>query len=145
MTCESWQELVLDREYLNEVQRRNLDQHLSNCVTCRAWAKALAEVEAVVTDQLLTEMDPMAFRARLLDALARERRQKWMAAVPDLLDALGWSALGVLGTAALLLWTTWVVWLTNHLVLAGAVGLVGSLALAGVILWKEESEAGVPL
>jgi predicted anti-sigma-YlaC factor YlaD len=145
MTCERWQELVLDREYLNEVQRRNLDQHLSNCVTCRAWAKALAEAEAVVTDQLLTEMDPTAFRARLLDALARERRQKWMAAVPDVLDALGWSAIGVLGIAALLLWTTWVVWLGNHLVLAGAVGLVGSLACAGVVLWKEESEAGVPL
>ena len=61
MTCESWQELVLEREYLNEVQRRNLDQHLSNCSYCRAWEKALAEVEAVVTDQLLAQMDPLAF------------------------------------------------------------------------------------
>jgi predicted anti-sigma-YlaC factor YlaD len=145
MTCESWQELVLEREYLNEVQRRNLDQHLSNCSYCRAWEKALAEVEAVVTDQLLAEMDPMAFRDRLLHTLARERRQKWMAAVPDLLDALGWSAIGVLVIVALLFWTTWIVWLGNHPVLVGTVALVGSLALAGAVLWKEESEAGVLL
>jgi predicted anti-sigma-YlaC factor YlaD len=145
MTCESWQELVLEREYLNEVQRRNLDQHLSNCRDCRAWEKALAEVEAVVTDQLLAEMDPMAFRDRLFHALARERRQKWMAAVPDLLDALGWSAIGVLGIVALLFWTNWVVWVGKHLVFVGAVALVGSLAWAGAVLWKEETEAGVLL
>jgi predicted anti-sigma-YlaC factor YlaD len=145
MTCESWQELVLDKEYLNEVQRQNLDQHLSNCNDCRAWAKALAEAEAVVTDQLLAQMDPLAFRARLFDALAQERRKNWMAAIPDLLDALGWIAIGVMGMAAILLWTTWPVWLGNHVVLAGAVALFGSLAWAGAVLWKEESEAGVLL
>ncbi len=145
MTCESWQEMILDREYLNDAQRRNLDQHLSNCNNCLAWAKALAEAEAVVTDQLLTEMDPLAFRTRLLHALAQERRQNWMAAVPNLLDTLGWSAIGVLGIAAILLWTTWIVWLESHLVLAGAIALVGSLAWAGAVLWKEESEVGVLL
>jgi len=141
MTCESWQELILDREYLDEVQRRNLDQHLSNCNNCRAWAKALGEAEAVVTDQLLAEMDPLTFRAQLLHALARERRQNWMAAVPDLLDVLGWGAVGVLGMAGLLLWTNWASGFGNHHVWMGVAALAGSMAWAGSVLWKEESEA----
>jgi predicted anti-sigma-YlaC factor YlaD len=142
MTCESWQELILDREYLDEVERRDLDQHLSNCIHCSAWAKALAEVDANMTEYLKAEVNPLALRSHVLYALARERRQNWMAAVPDLLDVLGWGAVGVLGIAGLLLWTNWTSGFGNHHLWIGVAALAGSMAWAGSVLWKEESEAG---
>jgi predicted anti-sigma-YlaC factor YlaD len=142
MTCESWQELILDREYLDEVERRDLDQHLTNCIHCSAWAKALAEVDANVTEYLKTEATPLALRGRVLYALAWERRQNWMATVPDLLDVLGWGAVGVLGIAGLLLWTNWTSGFGNHHLWIGVAALAGSMAWAGSVFWKEESEAG---
>jgi len=141
MTCESWQELILDREYLEEVQRRDLDQHLPNCIYCSTWAKALAEVDANMKEYLKAEVIPLTLRDRVHYALARERRQNWMAAVPDLLDVLGWGAVGVLGIAGILFWTNWASGFGNHHVWMGVAALAGSMAWAGSVLWKEESEA----
>lgn len=141
MTCESWQELILDREYLDEVQRRDLDQHLPNCIHCSTWAKALVEMDATMTEYLKAEVNPLTVRGRVVYALARERRQNWMAAVPDVLDVLGWGAIGVLGMMGLLLWTSWASRPGNHLVWIGVAALLGSMAWAGSVLWKEESEA----
>jgi hypothetical protein len=141
MTCEGWQELILDRENLDEVQRHDLAQHLPNCIHCSTWAKALAEVDANVTEKLMAEVSPLALRGRVLYALARERRQNWMAAVLDLLDVLGWGAVGVLGMAGLLLWSNLASRFGNHHLWMGVAALVGSMAWAGSVLWKEESEA----
>ena len=141
MTCENWQELILDREYLEEVQQRDLNQHLPNCINCTSWAKALAEVDANVMEYLKAEATPLALTGRVSYALARERRQNWMAAVPDLLDVLGWGAVGALGMVSLLLWTNWATGFGNHYVWLGVAALAGSMAWAGSVLWKEESEA----
>ena len=59
MKCEGWQELILNGENLDEIQRRELDQHLPNCIHCSTWAKALAEVDANVTEYLMAEATPL--------------------------------------------------------------------------------------
>jgi predicted anti-sigma-YlaC factor YlaD len=141
MTCEGWQELILDRKSLDEAQRQDLDQHLPNCIHCSTWAKALAEMDATMTEKLNAEVNPLALRRRVLYALARERRQNWMAAVPDVLDVLGWGAVVVIGMVSLLLSTNWASRFGNHIVSMGVAALVGSMAWAASVLWKEESEA----
>ena len=143
MTCENWRDLLLDSEYLSDTQRQELDQHLSNCASCEVWATALAEVDSQGREVFEAEINAMAFRARVLDSLARHRRLNWMASVPDLLEVLGWSAIGLLGMVGLLVWTNRASWLGNHLVWMGTVALAGSVAWAGIVLWKEESEARV--
>ena len=64
-----------------------------------------------------------------------------MAAVPDVLDVLGWGAVGVLGMLGFLLWTNWATGFGKHHVWMGVAALVGSMAWAGSVLLKEESEA----
>jgi predicted anti-sigma-YlaC factor YlaD len=139
MTCENWQDLILDREHLNDAQRQELDQHLSNCVACEVWAAALAEVDSQGREVFQAEIDPMTFQARVLRSLARYRRRSWMTSVAELLDALGWTAIGLLGMVGLLVWTNRANWLGNHLVWMGSAALVGGVAWAAVVLWKEES------
>ena len=138
MKCEDWQELILEREQLEPDQQRELGQHLSSCDGCRFWAKALTETETTLTAQLRAELNPSALGPRISRAVARERR--WMNGVPELLDTLGWSALWILAMAGLLLWTNWRGWIGNHLFWAGAGTLAASLAWAGRVLWKDESE-----
>jgi len=135
MKCEDWQELILERERLEPEKQRELGQHLSSCPGCRVWAKALTEIEVILTAQLRAELNPSVLSPRISRAVARER--SWMKGVPELLDALGWNALGVLAMAGLLLWSNWRGW---HLWLAGAGILAGSLAWAGRVLWKDHSE-----
>jgi predicted anti-sigma-YlaC factor YlaD len=141
MTCESWQELILDRESLDQAQRRDLDQHLLNCIHCSSWAKALAEMDATLTEYLKAEATPLTLTGRVRYALARERRQNWMAAVPDLLDVLGWGAVGVLAMLGFLLWTNGATAFGIHRVSMGVAALIGSMAWAGSVLWREQSEA----
>ena len=95
MTCEGWQELILDEECLDDVQQRELHEHLSNCMDCRAWAQALVGAEALLTEQLKSEANSSELTTLVLRAVARERRQPWMTAAPELLDGLGWGAIGV--------------------------------------------------
>ena len=142
MTCESWQELILDKEYLTEVQQQDLDQHLSICIRCIIWAEALAEVETNMTLRLQAEVNPLALRKAVLHSLAINRRQNWMAGVPDFLETLGWSAVGILGIVGLTLGTNRANWLGNHLLWMGTAALAGTVAWAAVILWKEKSEPG---
>ena len=143
MTCENWQDLILDREDLNDAQRQELDQHLSNCLSCDVWAAALAAVDAQGREQFQSQINPKAFHARVLNSLARHRRRSWMASMPDLLDVLGWTAVGLLGMVGLLVWTDRTNWLGNDLVWMGTAALVGSVAWAAVVLRKEASEARV--
>jgi len=140
MTCEHWQDLLLYRENLNDAKRLELDRHLSNCVSCEAWAAALAEVDAQGGALFQADVDAMAFQARVLHSLARYRRRNWMASVPDLLDVLGWSAVGLLVMVGSLVWTNRVNWLGDDLVWMGTAALVGGVAWAAVVLWREESE-----
>ena len=141
MKCEDWQELILERERLEPDEQRELGQHLAGCIGCRAWAKALTEIEAILTAQLRAELNLSVLSPRISRAVARERSRRWMTGVPELLDALGWSALGILAMAGLLLWSNWRHWIGDHLLLAGAGTLAGSLAWAGWVLWKDQSEA----
>jgi predicted anti-sigma-YlaC factor YlaD len=141
MKCEDWQELILERERLEPDEQRELVQHLSSCMGCRAWAKALTEMETILTAQLRAEVNLSVLSPRISRAVARERRRRWMTGVPELLEALGWSALGGLAMAGLLLWSGWRDWIGAHLWLADAVTLAGSLAWAGWVLWKDQSEA----
>jgi predicted anti-sigma-YlaC factor YlaD len=145
MTCENWQDLLLDREHLNDAQRQKLDEHLSDCADCKIWAMALAEVDARAVDLFQTEVNPVAFQERVLRAVARQLWRNWMSSVPDFLDVLGWSAIGLLGMVGLLVWTDRVSLLGNHLVWMGAPALVGGVAWAAVVLWKEESGTRVLL
>jgi len=135
MKCENWQELILDREQLEPDKQRELAQHLSSCDGCRMWAKALAEIEATLTEQLRAELNPSVLGPRISRHVARER--SWMTGMPELLDTLGWSALGILAMTGLLLWSNSRGW---HLWLAGAGTLAASLAWAGRVLWKDQSE-----
>ena len=64
-----------------------------------------------------------------------------MTGARELLDALGWSALAVLAMSGLLLWSGWQDWIGDHLLLMGASTLAGSLAWAGLVLWRDGSEA----
>ncbi len=137
MKCEDCQELILEREWLAPGQEIELGQHLSSCDDCRAWARALTEVEATLTAQLCAELNPSVLGPRIARAVARERI--WTAGVPELLDSLGWSALGILAMMGLLLWSNWQSW---RLWLAGAGTLAASLVWAGRVLWKEHSETG---
>ena len=139
MTCAEWRELILDREYLNDAQRQRLDEHLSNCADCKVWDMALAEVDTQAIALVKAEVNPVAFQAQVLRAVARQRRRNWMASVPDLLDVVGWSAVGLLGMVGLLVWTNRASWLGNHLVWMGSAALVGGVAWAALVLWKEES------
>ena len=145
MTCENWRDLLLDSEYLSDAQRQELDQHLSNCVSCEVWAVALAEVDSQGREVFQAEMNLVALQARVLRAVARHRWRTWMSSVPDFLDVLGWSAVGLLGMVGLLVWTGRVSLLGNHLVWMGAPALVGGVAWAAVVLWKEESGTRVLL
>ena len=74
MKCEDWQELILEREPLEPHTQRELVQHLAGCIACRAWAKALAEMELILTAQLQAELNLSAFSPRILRTVARERR-----------------------------------------------------------------------
>jgi hypothetical protein len=87
---------------------------------------------------LKAELNPSALRPRISRAVARERRL--LTGLPELLDALGWSALWILAMAGLLLWTNGRGWIGNHLYWFGAGTLAASLAWAGRVLWKDESE-----
>jgi predicted anti-sigma-YlaC factor YlaD len=138
MKCEDWQELILEREQLELGQQTNLAQHLSSCEDCREWAKALAEMDASLTTQLIADLNPSVLPPRISRAVAREKI--WMAGVPDFLEALGWSALWMLTMAGVLLWTNGRGWIGNHLFWAGAGTLAASLAWAGRVLWKDKSE-----
>jgi|ERR1035438_6412374 predicted anti-sigma-YlaC factor YlaD len=138
MKCEDWQEMILEREQLEVGKQRELAEHLSNCGGCRVWVKALTEIEARLTVQLRAELNPSVLGPRISRAVARERR--WMNGVPELLDALGWSALGIVAISGLLLWTNWMGWISNHLLLVGAGTLAASLAWAGRVLWSDQSE-----
>jgi hypothetical protein len=107
-----------------------------------ASAKALAEMNANMREYLKAEVNPPALKGGVFYALARERQQKnWMSAVPALLDVLGWSLVGALGMLGLQLWTNSANAFGNHHVWMGVAALVGSMAWAGSVLWKEESEA----
>ena len=140
MKCEDWQEMILEREQLGPGKQRELAEHLSNCGSCRVWEKTLTEIEATLTAQLRAELNPSLLGPRIWRAVARERR--WMNGVPELLDALGWSALGIMAISGLLLWTNWRGWIDNHLLWVGAGTLAASLAWAGRVLWKDQSETG---
>jgi predicted anti-sigma-YlaC factor YlaD len=145
MTCENWRDLLLDREHLNNAQRQELDEHLANCVGCEVWAAALAEVDAQGKEQFQAEVNPAAFQTRVLCAVAHQSQQNWMESVPVVLDVLGWSAVGLLGMVGILVGTNRINWLGNHLMWMGAAALVGSVAWAVVVLWKEESGTRLPL
>jgi predicted anti-sigma-YlaC factor YlaD len=144
MTCEAWQELILDKESLADLERRELQRHLSSCFQCQAWAKALAEAEVILTEQLKFEANPSELRALVLRAVARERRRPWMTGALELLDGLGWGAVGVLAVAAFAFWTHWTT-LDNHLVWMGTAAVAGSVAWAGGVLRKEDREARLVL
>jgi hypothetical protein len=139
MKCEDWQELILRREELEPRERADIAQHLLRCDDCRLWTKALEEIDATLATELKAALDPSALRPRIARAVGRERR--WMAELPELLDALGWSALGIMALAGLLLWTSGRGWMENHLDGVGAVTLGASLAWAGLVLWKSETDA----
>jgi predicted anti-sigma-YlaC factor YlaD len=140
MNCDHWQELILDRERLEPAERERLDRHLAECAGCRAWALALAEVESVLASQLRTELQASALRPRIERAVAHERI--WVDGLPEMLEALGWSAVGVLAMAGLLLWSNWVDW---RLWLAAACTLTGSLVWAVRALRNELPEARHPV
>ncbi len=144
MTCEEWQDEILDEEFLSDLRRRDLHLHMSSCVNCRAWAEALAGMEESLKQQLKSEASPSSLRPLVLRAVARERRSSWVAAAPELLDGLGWGAVGVLGMAALMFWTNWP-WLDHYLVWMGAAAVAGSAGWAGGVLRKEKSEARLVL
>jgi predicted anti-sigma-YlaC factor YlaD len=132
MTCEGWQELILEPERLAPAEQNRLQQHLACCSGCRLWANALAEVDSILTAELRAAIDPSALHQRIARAVAHERR--WMTRVPEALDALGWSALAILVMASLLLCSNCRPW---HLWLAGAATLSGSLAWAARALGNE--------
>ena len=144
MTCEAWQELILDKESLRDLERRELEKHLSSCIDCQAWEKALVETDTMLTEELKSEANASDLRALVLRAVARERRQPWMTEAFDLLDGLGWGAMGVLGVVAFMFWTHWTT-LDNHLVWMGAAAVAGSVAWAGGVLRKEDRKAGLVL
>lgn len=138
MRCEDWQEMILEREQLEPGKHRQLAEHLSICASCRVWEKALTEIEATLAAQLRAELNPSLLGTRISRAVARERR--WVNGVPELLDALGWSALGIMAIAGMLLWTNWRGWIISHLLWVGAGTLAASLAWAGRVLWRDQSE-----
>ena len=136
MNCDDWQELILDREGLDPAKQKELVQHMAVCADCRVWEKALAEGEDILTSELRAELNTPSLTQRIRLAVKRERR--WVGAAPELLEALGWSALGVLAMAGLLLWSNWRGW---HLWLAAASTLAASLAWAGRVFWNEQSRS----
>ena len=138
MKCEDWQERTLERENLEPLDLRELDQHLITCAECRKWATALNEVDAELRVQLRAEVNVPDLRPRILGHVARERRRLWITAMPELMDALGWSIVGILAMAILFLWSNWTDWIAAHLLSAGAATLVGSLMWAARVLWKED-------
>ena len=136
MKCENWQELILERELLAPAAQQRLEQHLASCTGCRAWQVALTEVESSLTMELRSQLDLAALRRRISRAVARER--PWIKAVPEALEALGWSALGALALAGVLLASHGPAW---HLWLAGAGTVGASLVWALRALWNEPTTA----
>ena len=144
MRCEDWQELIFERDGLEPLDRQELDQHLITCAECLKWVKALNEVDAELRAQLRAEVSVPDLRPRILGHVARERGRLWITAMPELMDALGWSIVGILAIAVLFLWSNWTDWIAAHLVSAGAVTLVGSLMWAARALWEEDSDLERP-
>ena len=114
MKCEDWQERIFDLEGLEPSARQELEQHLLACAECSKWAKALNEVEVELKSQLQEEMNTPDLRPRILDRVAQERRIRWIATLPELMDALGWTAIGILAMAPLLLRSDWMAWIIAH-------------------------------
>jgi predicted anti-sigma-YlaC factor YlaD len=140
MRCEDWQERIFERHGLEPLDRQELDQHLLTCAICFKWAEALNEVDAELRAQLHAEVSVPDLRPRILGHVARERRRLWITAISDLMDAVGWSIVGILAMAGLFLWSNWVDWIATHLLSAGAATLVGSLMWAARVLSKEDSD-----
>lgn len=140
MKCEDAQQWMFERDDLGPPEQQELDQHLLTCGDCRKWAQTLSDVEAELTTQLQAEVSAPDLPPRMLGLVARERRRRRITAMPELLDALGWSVVGILAMAALSLWTNWTDWITAHLRSTGAATLIGSLLWAARVLWKEDSD-----
>ena len=144
MRCKDWQERIFERQGLAPLDRQELDQHVLTCAECFKWAKALNEVDAELRRQLHAEASVPGLRPRILGYVARERRRLWIIAMSELLDALGWSIVGILAMAGLFLWPNWWDWIATHLLSAGAATLVGSLMWAARVLSKEDSDLERP-
>ena len=140
MRCEDCQERIFERDGLEPLDLQALDQHLLTCAECLKWAKALNEVDAELRAQLHAEVTVPGLRARILGRVAWERRRFWVAAVPELMDGLGWSIVGILAMSVLFLWPNVMGWIATHLLSVGGAALVGSLVWAARVLWKEESD-----
>ena len=140
MRCDDWQGRILERNALEPFDDLELDRHLLSCAECVKWARALNEVDAELRAQLNAEVTVPDLRPRILGLVAQQRRRRWATAMPELMDALGWSTMGILAMAGLFLWPNVMDWIKTHLLSVGGTALVASLVWAARALWREESD-----
>jgi anti-sigma factor RsiW len=102
MPCPAFEDLILEycEDGLAAAERGRVEVHLAECPACRAFLEVQREVEAAMREAIGSPEPSAAFRERILRRVAAEAEdpRKW---VPLVLDAVGYSALAVLGSVVI--------------------------------------------
>lgn len=156
MTCDQYQERILDSEQLTPGERESVDAHIRVCPQCRKVARAWWALDSALTQQLRAPALSAGFDAQLRQRIASEppaasptgldERRRALEAeyvashqrrdlrrwIPQLLDVLGYGAAGGIGG-----------WIAMTLLTQAGASWSASLTLTGPQMLVASSAVGL--
>src|SRR5947207_14002129 len=84
-------------------ERFGLEKHLKECAGCRRELDLLRGDMSLLALSIASRVPPTHSRQRFMDAIARERRARWMS-TRRWLTAVPWFAADALATMAFVVW-----------------------------------------
>ena len=132
MSCESFEELLLDYAELPAQAQDAVDLHLTQCVSCRQYSDTLSQLDAALTEQFSGVQPSELFHSRLHAATTSRSPLSVPSFLPELLDLIG--VAGIVLVLSLILWKVVPIpEITDFVPIVGIVlPVCGGLALFGI-------------